>query len=195
MVPFRMVSIDPGTTTLGIAVSEFDDDLSRMVVVDAMTIRGDILAKRYNPEYILRHGDRNARLIALRGALKRYFDTWLPTVICSEAAYLGRSAQAYAALIEAVSMIRYACELYDPSIRLETFTPSEVKVGVGVGGRSGDKELMRAALEKVEDLWIQVPLDSLDEHAIDAIAVGYVKFMTNIRGTRHEYPQCRGTAG
>lgn len=191
MVPFRMVSIDPGTTTLGVAVSEFSEDLNRMIVVDATTIRADILAKRYYPDMIKRHGDRNARLIALRDALRRYFDTWLPTVICSESAYLGRSPQAYAALIEAVSAVRYACELHDPSIRLDLIPPSEVKVGVGVNGRSGDKSLIRDALECIDDLWIQVEMLLLDEHAIDAIAVGYARYASSIRGTRHEHPQCR----
>lgn len=183
MTPMRMVSIDPGTSTIGVAVHEFDDRLLKMIVVDAATIDAGFLAHRYYEDRVRTHGDKHARLYALRIAILRYLNAWSPATVCCEAPYMGRFPQAYGALVESISAIRYGIELYDPAMRLYLFDPATVKVAVGVSGKSGDKNAIRGAIRRQADLELRVNVDLLDEHAVDAIAVGYTHFASNIRGS------------
>ena len=88
----------------------------------------------------------------------------------------------YAALTEAMTALSAGLYTYDPSIRLATWEPSAVKLAMGVNGRSGDKELMRSAITLRPDIVMCTPIELLDEHAVDAICVGYTQFCNHIRG-------------
>lgn len=180
--PVRMVSIDPGTNNVGLAVCEFNADMTQMFVVDAMTIDLQRLLLRYEKPRADVWGDRHAKLHILTGAITRYLDAWRPVVVCSESPYMGRFPQAYAALVEAMTSLSMGLRAYDPSIRLATWEPSAVKLAMGVNGRSGDKELMRRAITLRPDIVMCVPLELLDEHAVDAVCVGYTQFCNQIRG-------------
>lgn len=180
--PVRMVSIDPGTNSVGIAVCEFSADWTQMVVVDATTIDLQRLLLRYEKTRAGIWGDRRAKLYILREAITRYLDAWRPVVVCSEAPYMGRFPQAFAALVEAMSAIAAGVSEYDPSLRMATWDPASVKQAMGVNGRSGDKELMRRAITLRPDIVMCTPIELLDEHAVDAICVGYTQFCNHIRG-------------
>ena len=180
--PIRMVSIDPGTNTVGVAVSEFNNDMTKMVVVDAMTIDLQRLLLRYEKTRAGIWGDRHAKLYILKDAIARYLDAWRPVVVCSESPYMGRFPQVYAALTEAMTALSAGLYTYDPSIRLATWEPSAVKLAMGVNGRSGDKELMRRAITLRPDIVMCTPIELLDEHAVDAVCVGYTHFCNHIRG-------------
>jgi Holliday junction resolvasome RuvABC endonuclease subunit len=124
------------------------------------------------------HGERVARLLAHEHGLASYFSVFRPHAIASEAPYLGRFPQAYAALVECVSAIRRAVMTYDAYMPLHVVDPMTVKAAVGVvskGRKKSDalsKENVRAA---VMGLGLnnpgQIDLEALDEHSIDAIAV------------------------
>ena len=81
---------------------------------------------------------------------------------------------AYAALVECLDAVRRAVIKYDETLSLTVIDPARVKKAIGVSGKSGDKTLVRAALSTMEafTLMTDISLDKLDEHAIDAIAVG-----------------------
>jgi hypothetical protein len=56
-------------------------------------------------------------------------------------------------------------------MNFDTIDPSTIKKSIGVKGNSGDKELMREAVRKITNN--SVPVDIMDEHSIDSIAIGY----------------------
>lgn len=98
--------------------------------------------------------------------------------VASECPYMGRFPQAYAALTECLTSIRSAVHDYDPTLVLHEIDPATVKMNVNVNGKSGDKQLMtNAVTELIKTGRILntglVNIGLLDEHAIDAIAVGY----------------------
>jgi len=176
--PYRIVSCDPGTDTLGVALSELDLKLGILTVQEAHTFRGSQLQRHY-PVVSRYHNDRFARLLGHEDNLFNYFNQTAPHLIVSEGPYLGRFPAAFAALTEVVSTIRRAAIRYDPYLKFLVIDPSTVKKAIGMRGNSGDKSIVKQTLlaaihNRIGTLQSHVDLNSLDEHAIDAIAVGWV---------------------
>lgn len=169
----RIVSFDPGTGSLGIAVLDYNAENKTHVVEYAATAPID---KQYRKQLLLieKFGDRIAKLQTVKEVVSSILNYWEPSLVASEAPYMGRFPQAYAALVECVDAIRKGTNEYDIFMPLKTIDPATVKKTLGVSGKSGDKTLILKALEKREDLLFKegVNLHSLDEHALDAIAVG-----------------------
>lgn len=174
--PLHVLSIDPGTTTLGVGVIAIDPSTFTLTAVHAETITLPKLLRDYE-DVVNVHGEKIAKLFALEKALLKLLWAWEPVMVVSEMPYMGRFPQAFAALVECLSSIRRTLYTYDPTMPLLGLEPSVVKKAVGVNGRSGDKELMKKAVFELTDLKVgeSVDLSVLDEHSIDALAVGYVQ--------------------
>lgn len=172
---YRIVGIDPGTDTLGVSLLELDLSTCVISLAGSQTFRGHHLAREF-PMTAEKHGDRFARLMAHRKNLLEYFQAHKPHVIACESPYFRRRMpMAFSALTECVFTIRQATEMYNPEKPLYLYDPPTVKNAVGVGGKNGDKEAMRAGVIKLTDLQnpLGISYQSLDEHSIDSIAVAY----------------------
>lgn len=182
---YRIVSIDPGTDTLGVSLLELDLRTHVISLHSSMTHRGHLLAKQY-PILADKHTERFARLMAHRYNLLSIFQQYQPHSIACEAPYMGRFPQAYAALVECCMIVRQACVEYDPSIKPFFYDPPSVKNCVGVGGKNGDKDQMKNAVRNLPNL--QNPngiiLEDLDEHSIDSIAVGICRVNDMLKYSR-----------
>lgn len=170
--PNRIVSIDPGTNTLGVACLEIDDSFSRIRVVDAMTIEAGKLARRKYTFQVELFGEKYAKLAAIKDALLRYYVAWHPLAVCSESPYMHLYPATFAALTECVSVVQRSAVDYDPCCVVRMIAPSEAKKAVGVSGASGDKEAVRQGILQHGCIDFDVDISLLDEHAIDAIAIG-----------------------
>jgi len=171
-VPLRVVGIDQGTDKLGISVGEFTHGCKQLRIVDATTIRSDILVSRYYQEFAAVHGDRLAKMHVIRRAVTRYLRAWSPVIVGSEGPYMARkTVTAYGSGMEILSILRHALHDYDPYMPLHVIDPARVKVAVGVDGRSKDKEDMRRAIRKHPLLTLELDIDTLGPDAVDAIAV------------------------
>ena len=168
--PFRIVSIDPGSDTLGLAHFDYDFNTRLLSLVEVETLQGHRNAK-IDPEFAETHGNRIARLRSHRRVLERYFTRVKPHKVISEAPFMGQHAAAYAALVECIAYIRFALEYYDDTVPLVLIDPPTVKNGVGAPGNA-DKDRMRQAVLEASKHPPFINLTVLDEHSIDAIAVG-----------------------
>lgn len=176
-IPYRVLGIDPGSVTLGVAVLDFDLDTRTVELVDARTFDASKGLAAYR-NVVAIHGERVARLIAHEQGLWTYFCTMRPQAIVSESPYLGRFPQAFAALTECITAIRRAVLQYDPFMPLYMADPMTVKAAVGVHGK-GRKDKQALRKENVQAAVVALPLinrtgidlTQLDEHSIDAIAV------------------------
>lgn len=178
---YRIIAVDPGTNSLGVAVLDIDIQTHVVTVRHATTI--DILKQSQNyPQLIAVHGERVSKLHSVEVSLYKLFKAWKPDEIVSEAPYMGRFPQAYAALIECIGSIRRAVMEYNRALPLPSIDPATVKKTVGVSGKSGDKDAMRGAIQRQSDLVFNVLVDDLDEHSIDAIAVGYAFYKSRSQG-------------
>jgi Holliday junction resolvasome RuvABC endonuclease subunit len=173
---YRIIGIDPGTNTLGVAILDVCLLEGKVTLMDAFTLVSNVSVQRHQ-NVLLAHGERYAKLYAHSEALRKLFGEWQPNCVICESPFLGRFPQAFEALVECKLMIRRALQLYDKSMSLETVDPPTAKKAVDAPGKGGDKNAVRDAVLKLKDLITADKVDilKLDEHAIDAIAVGFFK--------------------
>lgn len=183
--PLRVMGIDPGTSTLGISLLSWDLHSNQYSVDFAQTQVARDTTLGYGM-YRELHGGRQARLEQLADRILELFFGLCPHVVVIEAPFQGRFAQSFAALTECVTMVRYALMHYDNQIPLTQIDPITVKkvAGVVLKGKdrkkASDKGVVRDALASRLDLRWSVPLDSLDEHAVDAVAVALYYLRTQV---------------
>lgn len=178
----RIVSIDPGSTTLGVAVIDYHP--VTMEIVKSFSFTLNVGRMPLNTDTIEKHSDRYARIFKLMELLVEIFIKYSPNHIVSEAPFLKkRFPLAFAVLTEVVLCIRMAVKQYDAACKLDMVEPSKAKAAVGAIVTKGkeQKEPVRVALlAKIDELCFDANLSDtvfelLDEHSIDAIAVGYCK--------------------
>lgn len=173
---FRIVGIDPGTDTLGVAGIEVDLATREVVLLEVRTFSGTQLARHY-PNVVAVHGERTARLWAHEDNLYGYFTYMQPHCVISESPFMGRFPQAFAALTECMAAIQRAVYRYDPFLPLLTVDPPTVKKLVGVQGKGTTKDDVKRGLLNLTYLQNPYNIDiaSLDEHSVDAVVVALTR--------------------
>lgn len=170
-----LMSHDPGTDTFGIATFFFDVRSLDIISCVAETIHGSKLSKNalWEKEIEL---DRYSRIYAIERELLKRYQEIRPLIIVSEAPFVKkRFPQAGMILTEMICGIRNAVRAYDVWKPLYLIEPTVAKSAVGAVGKG--KQPVNDALVKLKDLNYTgiVPLNQLDEHSTDALAVGYAK--------------------
>jgi Holliday junction resolvasome RuvABC endonuclease subunit len=179
----RLLGIDPGSETLGVACLSVDANTLEIVNTQAITFIGSKLGM--NPWMTNVHSARFARIAAHKENLKRVFSQTLPVAIaCESPFYNPRRPNAFEVLVETLDMIRQAVWEYDQHLALDLVDPPTVKISVGAKGNA-DKDVMRAKILALPNLNFtgSIPLHLLDEHSIDAIAVAYSKLQQYRNGS------------
>jgi len=177
----KIFGIDPGTTKLGLSIMTIDLDHRSIVKTTAMTLNGEKLA--HNGFLAEHYSHRLSRIEGLNIEISKLLDTYQPFAISSEAPFFNvLRPSAFAPLMETICSLRSTLYNYDPFKPLNMVDPSSVKNAVGAKGGS-NKVTVRAALLELPDLCYHgtVPIEDLDEHSIDSIAVNYWYFNKYIR--------------
>ncbi len=177
------MGIDPGTSTLGVSILSWDLRSPRYRVDNAFTLKAANNTLGYGAMEEC-HGGRAARLQQHHDELLYWLYTIRPQAVIAESPYQGRFVQTFAALTECLATVRQALMTYDPHLPLYQVEPNVAKMAAGVDlsamRKTKDKKsIVRDALALRRDLEWGVGLDTLDEHAVDATAVGlhYFRFM------------------
>lgn len=174
---FRIVGIDPGTETLGTAVLDVNLCTAQVSLIHAKTYRGS-RGLLLHPALAETQGDRLAKLYSHEQTLLALFNHFQPHGVSVEAPYLGKFPQAFEALVECRTYIRRALWQYHPMMPMELIDPPTAKMAVGVVPRKGvTKDDIKRGVLNLGNLTncTTSSIASLDEHSIDAIAVGYYK--------------------
>ena len=160
---------------MGVAMIDFDCVSRSIIQTHAFTL----VAKRLeiNSSFDESFGNRLARIEALRRALAYHFCLYMPNITICESPFIGMSQPAaYGALTETICAVREALATFDPFQTLYSIDPPSAKTGVGAPGNA-KKDVM---LQKVCSLAPSLnfigglpALSVLDEHSIDAVAIGY----------------------
>jgi Holliday junction resolvasome RuvABC endonuclease subunit len=170
------LSIDPGTNYLGVSRYVLKWPTTQIEAVYATTYRVDHLEHDYVDEtsYTERFG-KIAKLQKVFDDLLKQFD---PIVVISEAPFYNRlRPSAFAPLVELIQTLRWTNFLHNPYVGFHTVEPIVVKKSLGANYLA-DKLQMRQALadHQVLNPLMKNCVDQLDEHAIDAIAVGWAYY-------------------
>lgn len=171
--PFRLLSLDPGTSDLGVSLIEVAFPSNTCTITNAFTLKAGGKKEGFGSIEEL-HGGRIARIQYLGEELDKILLHNKPHAVISEAPFMGRFANAYRALTEILWMLRDSVYNYDPYLPLYTIDPVTVKSSIGITKRKdmSDKSAVTRHLAKHKGLTWQIDLDQLDEHSVDAVAVG-----------------------
>lgn len=166
----NIIGIDPGSTNLGIGIITIDLETLKIIATDAFTIHGDKSRHYRNISEV--HPARIQRIKAIEEELYDVLYFYRPFIISSESPFFGRFAQAFMVLVEVIGAIRNALWRYDQNKELFLIDPPTVKKALGATS-AAKKESVAEALSKLKALNLQKPIETLDEHSVDAVGVAY----------------------
>lgn len=169
-----LMSLDPGSDTLGTAKLDIDLESLDLMAITAQTLKGGRAGRgSWESEMF---GERLGRIHANQQTLLGMFRFYRPFIVASESPFISRRMPtAYGALMEVICSIRAALYEYDEWKQLHLYDPITVKMAVGATKFKG-KDPVRdgvLAFPNIQQLYTgSTPLEDLDEHSLDAIAVG-----------------------
>lgn len=177
---FRLVSIDPGLNNIGIADFSIDTQPFAITRIHAETLKEQRVVDDvyYDEELAEERHYKRERMI---NALMKHIREANPSIVVCESPFFDRTKpSSFAVLVEVLLDIQQAIRRYDDRIRFCVFAPQLVKKTLDVAGIKG-KEIVKEAMGKQTHL-LNVLVDDfegLDEHSIDAMAVGYTYITRN----------------
>lgn len=175
----RIVSVDPGTSHLGLSVIDWKFGTTQGVVVWAGTL--DVGNDTHPNSYAETVGRRDERVAKLRQQWIEFLRISCPTFVATETPFFRRGKiSAFESGVELQLMLRNSLWDVYPDKYLHGFNPIIVKAHVGVDSRGTDKTHMFAAVTKLYKEHTQIDLTELDEHSIDSIAVGNAFIRLNL---------------
>jgi len=161
----RLVSVDPGTVTCGVAVWDLNKDFT----IDKM---------RSFTIYINGDMELDRRMGLLYKMFKQFFIEEEPFQLAHETGFINRfRPQAYGPIYTTIYLIRKAFSDTVSDYGLFGYPPKMVKSVVSIG--TAGKDDMLAAVTSINELKSFIT-GKESEHEIDAIAIGYTHIL-NIR--------------
>lgn len=170
----NMVSIDPGSNTCGIALFTLDTFNKKILEVTAFTIEVEKLNDNSGLHLDLAT-DRFVKIFKLCNMIKKIIESIGAGIIVSEAPFFNRlMPMAYGSLLEIVSSINRTVHESGNELIFTTYAPQQVKMSLSAAGIKG-KDIIKEKLKEISEVYTKLTgdYDLLDEHSIDAIAVGY----------------------
>ena len=169
----NLMAIDPGSSNLGIAIYSIDLQTAEIISSRAFTVSATHLPQysKYTGQV---YGDRYARFEAMRSELISILDYYRPSLVVCESPFFNRfTPSAFSVLTELVHIINDTVWCFNNHIPFFKVDPPTAKKAVGAKGNA-KKDDMTIAVASVRDL-LKLENDpyDLDEHAIDACAIGY----------------------
>lgn len=183
----RIVAVDPGTSHLGLAVLDWEwgTDLATVVWAGTIHINDESSPGTFSETC----GNRDYRLAKLAAAWDDFLRVSAPCFVATETPFMRRSKlSAYESGVELQKMLRQGLWDVCPGKFLHGFMPILVKAHVGVQAKGTDKSHMFTAVTNMYGKSTIVDLSALDEHAIDAIAVGTTFVRVNLLNLNNLLP-------
>jgi Holliday junction resolvasome RuvABC endonuclease subunit len=180
----NVFSLDPGTTNLGLANITYDLKTKSILSVWAHTLNSDKLP-HFDEFDLENHTDRAERIYRLAMGAVKFMDLFSPHILVCEAPFFNRLRPgAYSALVECITTIRMCVNQVRPDIPFNMIEPTLIKKIVGankVAKKDNIKDQVKEAVLSNLAISSTLNLDNrlyktgqdLDEHSIDAIAIGY----------------------
>jgi Holliday junction resolvasome RuvABC endonuclease subunit len=176
---YRLIGIDPGLNFTGVAIYDIDYSTGVILRIEAFTLNNDRLKDLtgFDPDQVT---ERTIKLYKLKQAIQYVLREFNPSYVVCEAPFYNRfMPMAYGALMEVVCLVQSSVLEWNSNIGFHTVPPLSVKKMIGTKAVKNDtlkgKDLVKTAVGNVKVIMdvLVTPLQTLSEHAIDAIAVGY----------------------
>lgn len=172
----RVLSIDPSTTNMGVCIIDIPLLVkSKLKLVYVNTIFGEQVKYDIPTQFndTVNGTGVLARSYGMSRALKDILNIYEPDVVICEDNFLGPSPGTFKQLIQAVSLLREACNTADKPYHLSYVLPMFAKATVGAAFKGTTKEDVKKGVIAYENLdHGDIDLETLDEHSADACAIG-----------------------
>ncbi len=176
---YRVMGIDPGLNFTGVASLDVSYVTRKILNIEAFTLANDRLADYTGLDHDT-IAERTVKLYKLKQALQYTLERYNPSFIACEAPFYNRlRPMAFGALLEVVSVLHSAVLEYNSNIGFITVAPMSVKKVIGARMVKNDTEkgklVVKEAIKNTPEIMdvLQGNIDTLSEHAIDAIAIGF----------------------
>lgn len=171
MNDIRILAIDPGLHKCGVSIINLDVH-GTPTILYADTIFTKVGLKKQN-HLIELHGERQVRLMFLAEKIRMLLSTYTPDITASEIPFWNpKRPGAFQSLVEVVTTVSNTIFSYDCTIPFERVSAAVIKERLGVSGSSGDKALVKEAIQKLGIVYKDNSIEPLGPDAIDSIAVG-----------------------
>lgn len=169
---YSLVSIDPGITYMGISVFRLVND--NITYIDSYTIRPSSMKT-----YVNCNTDMVTQRFISLNKIKNFIETLVreeqPSVVVSEGTFFNPlSPSAYGSLLEIISYVNLGVSEVSNNIHFSVMPPMLVKKNISsekIKSKASVKEALMMKPSIIDNLVVNI--ETLDEHAIDSIAVGY----------------------
>ncbi len=171
--PYNLLAIDPGSNNIGIAIFNINPSTNTINSIYAFTLEIERMPEtnNYDPDI---YPERTMKLLKIKEVISRLLYYYIPDVVVCEAPFYNRlRPTAYGPLVEVMTVIQQCVIEYGPHIPFHKLEPSIIKKTIGAG-HIADKDTVRKTIQANTHLISRLTYDvnTLDEHAIDAIAIG-----------------------
>jgi hypothetical protein len=170
----RVLGIDPSTTNMGVCIIDIPLVAGKKLQLRYVnTIQGEQVKYDIPKQF----DDTNATSVLARSyglsrALKEIINLYLPDVTICEDNFLGVSPGTFKQLIQAVSLLREACNSADKPCHLIYVLPNLAKETVGAYFIGSTKEDVKQGVLNYKDLDHNgIDLTDIDEHSSDSVAI------------------------
>lgn len=164
---FNIMSVDPGSTTIGVSIFTINSiDLS-VVNVETMLIdtRIGFVEDNLNKDLLI-------RLLKLSDSIRNIVQYYNPLIIVIEDSFINRlRPTAVIPLAQSIFTIESTAISVDRYVKIFKFPPKKIK-SVVRDGKAG-KEDMLIGIENIKEISSRINVYNISEHEIDALAIGY----------------------
>lgn len=169
-----MVTLDPGLNNIGMSFWDLSAHPVHPLFIESLTLQSHRVRDRvsYNDDLV---DDQRMKLNRMIDAVMSLIIPFGPSIIAFEAPFFDRlRPSSYAILVRIVSEIEQRILNWNSVARIYAIPPQSVKMAVGKAGIKG-KEVIKEAVAGIDEIQSALVTDfnTLDEHAIDSLAVGY----------------------
>ena len=177
-----MLSLDPGIAFTGISINDTSEGFR---VVETHIVKNN---RAFTPEEKViekSQGPRAVKLLAIINKFKSLLERFNIEMIVIEAPfYNALTPQAYGSLLEVVFGLKYSV-LVPMDLKYRLIEPTLVKKLFTSHGMAKKEMMKQFLISKIAtgDIKIDEPVESLTEHEIDSIAIGYVHWLTTQQTT------------
>lgn len=172
-----MLSLDPGIAFTGISINDTSEGFR---VVETHIVKNN---RAFTPEEKViekSQGPRAVKLLAIINKFKSLLERFNIEMIVIEAPfYNALTPQAYGSLLEVVFGLKYSV-LVPMDLKYRLIEPTLVKKLFTSHGMAKKEMMKQFLISKIAtgEIKMDKPVESLTEHEIDSIAIGYVHWLT-----------------
>lgn len=174
---YRILAIDPGIDNTGISILDVSKNKLPTIIYSS-TITTNVLIKSL-PDIINNYGIRYTKQLVIKNILNEIIITFVPNIVVIESSFIAKSINAFKSLNELILLVENLVNEFNYNLTkifkpifFYKKPPKSIKKNLGLKELSNDKNLIKEALKVYPLDFNGFDINTMDEHAIDAIAIG-----------------------